>query len=96
MRILALAPEQNTGIFYWAIVDIRTKPLESSEAGILNAVRERPVLVGSARCGVVLILDVAVEALVLSAEKPDLAGCGKIDWQHVFLSIFRLSRCRTV
>ena len=49
MRILALAPEQNTGIFYWAIVDIRTKPVESSEAGILNAVRERPVLVGSAR-----------------------------------------------
>jgi DNA-binding NarL/FixJ family response regulator len=49
MRILALAPEQNVGIFYWAIVDIRTKPLESSEAGILNAVRERPVLVGSVR-----------------------------------------------
>ncbi len=49
MRILALAPEQNVGIFYWAIVDIRTKPLESSEAGILNAVRERPVLVGVAR-----------------------------------------------
>ena len=49
MRILALAPEQNTGVFYWAIVDIRTKPLESSEAGILNAVRERPVLVGAAR-----------------------------------------------
>ncbi|MFZ0418032.1 MAG: hypothetical protein WAM04_07995 [Candidatus Sulfotelmatobacter sp.] len=47
MRILALAPEQNRGIFYWAIVDIRTKPLESSEAGILNAVRERPTLVGA-------------------------------------------------
>ena len=47
MRILALAPEQNFGVFYWAIVDIRTKPLESSEAGILNAVRERPVLVGA-------------------------------------------------
>jgi AmiR/NasT family two-component response regulator len=47
MRILALAPEQNLGIFYWAIIDIRTKPLESSEAGILNAVRERPVLVGA-------------------------------------------------
>jgi DNA-binding NarL/FixJ family response regulator len=47
MRILALAPEQNRGIFYWAIVDIRTKPLESSEAGILNALRERPVLVGA-------------------------------------------------
>jgi AmiR/NasT family two-component response regulator len=47
MKILALAPEQNRGIFYWAVVDIRTKALESSEAGILNAVRERPVLVGA-------------------------------------------------
>lgn len=49
MRILALAPEQNRGTFYWAFVDIRTKPVESSEAGILNAVRERPVLVGAAQ-----------------------------------------------
>jgi len=49
MRILALAPEQNRGTFYWAIVDIRTKPVESSEAGILNALRERPVLVGAAQ-----------------------------------------------
>jgi DNA-binding NarL/FixJ family response regulator len=49
MRILALAPEQNRGIFYWAVVDIRTRALESSEAGILNAVRERPVLVGAAQ-----------------------------------------------
>ncbi len=48
MKILALAPEQNRGIFYWAVVDIRTKAIESSEAGILNAVRERPVLVGAA------------------------------------------------
>jgi AmiR/NasT family two-component response regulator len=47
MRILALEPERNRGIFYWAIVDMRTKPLESSEAGILNVVRERPALVGS-------------------------------------------------
>ena len=47
MRILALAPEQNRGLFYWAFVDIRTKPLESSEAGILNALRERPTLVGA-------------------------------------------------
>jgi AmiR/NasT family two-component response regulator len=47
MKILALAPEQNRGLFYWAVVDIRTKALESSEAGILNAVRERTVLVGA-------------------------------------------------
>jgi DNA-binding NarL/FixJ family response regulator len=47
MRILALAPEQNRGVFYWATVDVRTKPLESSEAGILSALRERPSLVGT-------------------------------------------------
>jgi AmiR/NasT family two-component response regulator len=49
MRILALAPEENRGVLYWAIVDVRTKPLESSEAGILNALRERPSLVGELR-----------------------------------------------
>ena len=49
MRILALEPEQNRGIFYWAIVDIRSKPLDSSEAAILSAVRERPALVGAAQ-----------------------------------------------
>jgi len=49
MRILALAPQQNRALFYWAVVDIRSKPLESSEAGILNAVRERPPVVGVAR-----------------------------------------------
>jgi AmiR/NasT family two-component response regulator len=47
MKILALAPEQNRGLFYWAVVDVRTKPLESSEAGILSALRERPSLVGA-------------------------------------------------
>jgi AmiR/NasT family two-component response regulator len=47
MKILALAPEHNRGFFYWAIVDVRSKPLESSEAGILSALRERPSLVGT-------------------------------------------------
>jgi AmiR/NasT family two-component response regulator len=49
MRILALAPEENRGTIYWAIVDVRTRPLESSEAGILTALRERPSLVGTLR-----------------------------------------------
>jgi AmiR/NasT family two-component response regulator len=49
MRILALAPEQNRALFYWVILDIRTRALESSEAGILSAVRERPALVGLAQ-----------------------------------------------
>ncbi len=48
MRILALAPDQNRALFYWAIVDIRSASLESSEAGILNAVRQRPPVVGMA------------------------------------------------
>ena len=47
MKILALAPEKNRGMFYWATVDVRTKPLESSEAGILSALRDRPSLVGA-------------------------------------------------
>lgn len=49
MRILALAPEQNRGLFYWAVVNIRSKPVESSEAGILSAVRDAPMLVGTVR-----------------------------------------------
>lgn len=49
MKILALAPEQNRALLYWAIVDIRSQPLESSEAGIVNAMRKRPSLVGLAQ-----------------------------------------------
>ncbi len=49
MRILALAPEQNRGTVYWAVADVRTTPLESSEAGILIALRERPSLIGTLR-----------------------------------------------
>lgn len=49
MRILALAPEQNRAQFYWAVVDIRSKSLESSEAGILDAVRQQAQIIGVAR-----------------------------------------------
>jgi DNA-binding NarL/FixJ family response regulator len=48
MRILALAPHENRAQFFWAIVDIRSKALESSEAAILDAVRQRSSLVGLA------------------------------------------------
>lgn len=47
MKILALAPEKNRGVFYWAVVDVRTKPLESSESGILSALRGPPSLVSA-------------------------------------------------
>jgi len=46
MKIIALAPEKNRAMFYWAIVDIRSKALESSEAGILDAMRQTAHLVG--------------------------------------------------
>jgi hypothetical protein len=49
MRILALGPEQNLGMFYWASVDIRTKPVECSEGGILSALRNPPSVVGAVR-----------------------------------------------
>ncbi len=45
MKILALAAERNSGIFYWAFVDIRSRRVESSEQGILNVLRNRPELV---------------------------------------------------
>lgn len=46
MRILALAPEQNRGLLYWAVVDVRAETLVSSEEGILSALRERPSVTG--------------------------------------------------
>jgi AmiR/NasT family two-component response regulator len=46
MRVLALAPEQNRALFYWAIVKIRSKSLENSEAAILDAMRQPPPVVG--------------------------------------------------
>lgn len=48
MRILALAPHENRAQLFWAVVDIRSKALESSEAAILDAVRQKPSLVGLA------------------------------------------------
>ena len=39
MKILALAPERNVSIFYWASVSVHTSKVESSEAGILNSLR---------------------------------------------------------
>ncbi len=49
MKILALAPEENRAQFYWAIVDVRSRSLESSEAGILDAMRQSSQIVGLAR-----------------------------------------------
>src|SRR5579863_5555631 len=47
MKILALAAERNSGVFYWAFVDIRSMRVESSEHAILSVLRNRPELVAS-------------------------------------------------
>ncbi len=39
MKILALAPERNSSIFFWSVLDIRSTQIESSEEGILGALR---------------------------------------------------------
>ena len=49
MKIITLAPDENRALFYWAVVDIRSKALESSEDGILTAMRQTAPLVGLAR-----------------------------------------------
>lgn len=39
MKILALAPERNSSVFFWSVMDIRSARVESSEEGILSALR---------------------------------------------------------
>jgi chemotaxis response regulator CheB len=39
MKILALAPERNSCMFFWASFDIYASPVEASEAGILSTLR---------------------------------------------------------
>jgi DNA-binding NarL/FixJ family response regulator len=39
MKILALAPERNSSVFYWASLDIHSFNVEASEDGILGALR---------------------------------------------------------
>ena len=46
MRILALASERNSSIFYWASFDIHSSQVEASEAGVLSALRQKSQYVG--------------------------------------------------
>jgi len=39
MRILALAPDRNRSIFYWASFDIHSSQVEASQEGLLGALR---------------------------------------------------------
>ena len=46
MKILALAPERNSSIFFWASFDIHSRAVESSETGILSTLRGNSQYVG--------------------------------------------------
>ena len=48
LKILALAPERESSVFYWASLDIHTDRVETSEDGVLGALRSHPQAVGGA------------------------------------------------
>lgn len=48
MKILALDPERNLSVYYWASLEIHSNPVESSEEGVLGTLRSSPAVVGGA------------------------------------------------
>jgi DNA-binding NarL/FixJ family response regulator len=46
MKILALAPEGNWSVIYWASIDIHAISFEASEIGILNTLRSNSQISG--------------------------------------------------
>jgi DNA-binding NarL/FixJ family response regulator len=47
VRVIAVAPEKNSIVYYWASLDIHGDDIEGSEEGILTAMRSRFVLDGA-------------------------------------------------
>ena len=41
MRIIAVAPQNNFVVYYWASLDIHSSNIEASEEGMLNALRSK-------------------------------------------------------
>src|SRR5579871_1689231 len=39
IKIIAIAPDRNTSVFYWTSLQVRSNQIESSEAGVLGALR---------------------------------------------------------
>ena len=46
VKILAIAPDRNSSIFYWASLHIRSSQIDPSEEGVLNALRGKVHIVG--------------------------------------------------
>ena len=49
LRIIAVAPHSNLGIFYWASFEIHSATLEASEEGLLEVMRKKSALPGGGR-----------------------------------------------
>jgi chemotaxis response regulator CheB len=47
VRVIAVAPEQNFVVCYWASLNIHSNDIEPSEEGILNLIRTRMVANGA-------------------------------------------------
>jgi chemotaxis response regulator CheB len=43
VRVIAVAPEKNFVVYYWASLNIHSNEIEASEEGILNVIRTRMV-----------------------------------------------------
>jgi len=39
MKIIAIAPDRNMTVFYWASLQVKSNQIEPSETGVLNALR---------------------------------------------------------
>jgi DNA-binding NarL/FixJ family response regulator len=39
LKIIAIAPQRNSTVFYWASLKVQSNQIEASEAGVLNALR---------------------------------------------------------
>jgi chemotaxis response regulator CheB len=47
VRVIAVAPERNSIVYYWASLNIHSNDIEASEEGILTAMRSRMVANGA-------------------------------------------------
>jgi chemotaxis response regulator CheB len=47
VRVIAVAPEKNFVVYYWASLNIHSNAIEASEEGILSAMRTRMVANGA-------------------------------------------------
>jgi len=47
VRVIAVAPEKNSIVYYWASLQIHSNDLEASEEGLLSAMRNRLVVNGA-------------------------------------------------